>query len=340
MQNNVFEVAKLYYEMGYSQEEIAARLEITQSQVSKLLKEAKKLGIIREIISVPLASAEGDRIRQKYSHIEECVVVQYRGNSSKVGNYIILDELGKLGADHFRLHVKSNSTIALGGGTTLGKIVEHLSEAFNIRNLKVYCVSIWCSNQIYEISPQATISNIVSMYPGSLGYCSQPPALSKDMVEAGKTKEVYSRRTEEVLKEGMNAQVIYIGLGDIPQTLEGPIPRTDRLDFAQMLRDAEIKKQLLEKMAGECGFWPYDINGKILIPEDDDIDGGLQRLKLHVLGIPLVELRRIVEEKTAIVCAIAGGPHKRRSVLGGLRAKIFNHLITDISCAGYATESS
>lgn len=340
MENKVLEVAKLYHDMGCSQEEIAAKLEITQPQVSKLLKEAKKLGIIREIVSVPLAYTQANGIRQRYPHIEECLVIQYRSNLSELGNYIISDELGKLGANHFSRQVKSGSTIALSGGTTLAKMVEHLSDALNIRNLKVYAISIWCSNQIYELSPLSTISNIINKFPGFSGYCSQPPAFSGDVEEASKAKEIYSKTTQQLLKEALNTQVIYIGLGDIPAALEAEIPRTERLDFAYLLRDVAISKELLKKMAGECGFWPYDIKGKILTPTEDDVDGGLERLKIRFIGIPLTELRRIVEENSAVVCAIAGGPHKRRSVLGGLRAKIFNHLITDISCAEYAIKNS
>ena len=340
MNNKALEVAKLYHDMGCSQDEIAGKLEITQPQVSKLLKEAKNLGIIREIVSVPLASTQADAIMRRYPNIKECFVIEYMSDLSKVGNYIILDELGKLGADHFRRHVKSYTAVALSGGTTLGKMVEHLSTTFNIRALKVYSTSIWCGDQIYELSPLSTVSNMINKFPESSGYCAQPPAFSRNVEEASKAKEVYSRTTEQLLKEAVNAQVIYVGLGDIPISLEGEIQRTERRDFAQLLRDAAINKQLLKKMAGECSFWPYDITGKILTPPEDDIDRGLERLKIRFIGIELTELSRIVEENSAVICAIAGGPHKRRSVLGGLRAKIFNHLITDLSCADYAIRNS
>jgi DNA-binding transcriptional regulator LsrR (DeoR family) len=340
MNNRALEVAKLYYDMGCSQEEIAGKLEITQPQVSKLLKEAKKLGIIREIVSVPLASTQADEIMQRYPNLKECLVIEYMSDLSKVGNYIILDELGKLGADHFRRHVKSYSAVALSGGTTLGKMVEHLSTAFGIRALKVYCTSIWCGDQIYELSPISTVWNMINKFPESSAYCSQPPAFSRNVEEASKAKEVYSKTTEQLLKGALNTQVIYVGLGDIPASLEGEIQRTERRDFAQVLRDAAINKELLKKMAGECSFWPYDINGKILTPPEDDVDGGLERLKIRFIGIELTELSRIVEENSSVICAIAGGPHKRRSVLGGLRAKIFNHLITDMSCAEYAIKNS
>ncbi len=44
-------IARLYYEEGYTQQEIANRLAISRPQISKLLKKARKQGIVKiEII--------------------------------------------------------------------------------------------------------------------------------------------------------------------------------------------------------------------------------------------------------------------------------------------------
>ena len=69
-------VARLYYEQGLRQAEIADRLDLSQSRVSRLLKQAEKEGIVRITVAVPQgfhAELE-DRLQVLYG-LREAVVV-------------------------------------------------------------------------------------------------------------------------------------------------------------------------------------------------------------------------------------------------------------------------
>ncbi len=46
-------VARMYYEQGYRQAEIAERLLVSQPRVSRLLKRASDLGIVRTTVTLP-----------------------------------------------------------------------------------------------------------------------------------------------------------------------------------------------------------------------------------------------------------------------------------------------
>jgi DNA-binding transcriptional regulator LsrR (DeoR family) len=69
-------VARLYYEQGLRQAEIADRLDLSQSRVSRLLKQAEREGIVRITVAVPQgfhAELE-DRLQVLYG-LREAVVV-------------------------------------------------------------------------------------------------------------------------------------------------------------------------------------------------------------------------------------------------------------------------
>lgn len=69
-------VARLYVEAGFKQREISEALHISQSRVSRLLKEAGERGIVRSIVDVPegLHIDLEDRIAEKFGLIDVVIV--------------------------------------------------------------------------------------------------------------------------------------------------------------------------------------------------------------------------------------------------------------------------
>src|SRR5690625_1206394 len=61
-------IARMYHEQGLRQPEIAARLHISQSRVSRFLKEAGALGIVRTVVVPPPGT---------FSELEEAVQEKY-----------------------------------------------------------------------------------------------------------------------------------------------------------------------------------------------------------------------------------------------------------------------
>ena len=78
-------VARLYHEQGVRQPVIATQLSLSQARVSRLLKEAAELGIVRTMVIPPTgvhADLE-DRLTQKYS-LRDVVVVDVEGAAEEI----------------------------------------------------------------------------------------------------------------------------------------------------------------------------------------------------------------------------------------------------------------
>lgn len=79
-------VARMYHERGVRQPEIAAELHISQSRVSRLLKQAGDLGIVRTIVTLPsdVYTDVEDELAEAYG-LRDVVVVDTEGAFGDVG---------------------------------------------------------------------------------------------------------------------------------------------------------------------------------------------------------------------------------------------------------------
>jgi len=76
-------------------------------------------------------------------------------------------------------------------------------------------------------------------------------------------------------------------------------------------------------VVGEINYHPYDKNGVIVDRKE------LRPLTRRVLAVSPARLRELSAEYGKLVMAVAGGPDKREAILGAMRARYVNVLVTD-----------
>jgi DNA-binding transcriptional regulator LsrR (DeoR family) len=308
--------AKLYFEEGLRQGEVARRLGIRQPEVSRLLKLARSLGVVEIAIHLPPERRFGKRLLELFPHLDEVIVVP----ALRVprGRDYLRDELATRAARDFRERVRSGESVAVSGGRTIAAMVHALRESATedgaIEGLKVASLTVLASSRTVAISPAGLVGGIVSTFAGSEGTVLQFPDIS---LRTAIAKETLSK-VEALLEEAAAAKHIYLGVGH---------PASP--NFASLCASLDLTEVLARLgAAGECGHQPYTAQGDDLFHRKE-----LAPLRDRVLAVPLARLRQLVESGSARVTAIAGGPEKHDSVLGSLRARIFNRLITDVETA-------
>ena len=117
----IVKVAKLYFEVGMSQAEIAQELDISRSYVSRLLTDAKEQGIVSIAVRDPeeTESALEKTIRQHYG-LRKVIV----SGGGLEGNGVY--EVAKDAAKWLNSTVKSGDVIGIGWGRTLYLLSRHL----------------------------------------------------------------------------------------------------------------------------------------------------------------------------------------------------------------------
>lgn len=107
--------SKLYYYGNMSQDEIAVMMGISRPKVSRLLTEARQIGIVKIDVSDPNVSFEqnAEKIRS-YFQLKYVTVVP-SGTSSEAAK----TNVGRAASEFLNQHIRENSKIGLSWGTTL-----------------------------------------------------------------------------------------------------------------------------------------------------------------------------------------------------------------------------
>src|SRR3954447_24438473 len=101
--------AKLYFEEGRKQGEVARALGIRQPEVSRLLKLARSLGVVEIAIQLPPERRLGKQLLELFPHLDEAIVVpELRLAGSR--DYL-RDELAARAARDFREHVRAGESV-------------------------------------------------------------------------------------------------------------------------------------------------------------------------------------------------------------------------------------
>ena len=315
--------AKLYFEEGRKQGEVARALGIRQPEVSRLLKLARSLGVVEIAIHTPPERRLSRRLVELFPHLDEVIVVP----TLKVpaGRDYPRDEIASRAARDFREHVRAGDSIAVSGGRTIAAMVHALRESATeddpIEGLHVAALTVLAVSRTVAISPAGLVGGLLGTFAKSDGIVLQFPDLS---IRSALAKETLAK-VESLLAEAARAKHIYLGVG-----LPGS-PNFDALVTSLGLREKLARLGAV----GECGHQPFTVEGEDLFHKKE-----LALLRDRVLAVPLSRLRELVAGGESRVTAVGGGPDRHDAVLGGLRAKIFNRLVTDAGTARHAIKAS
>ena len=103
-------VARMYHEQGMRQPEIAERLHVSQSRVSRLLKEAAALGVVRTVVVPPegVYSDLEEIVRDRFG-LTDVVVADY----SEGSNTSLLAALGAAGAAYLETTLTGGERVGI-----------------------------------------------------------------------------------------------------------------------------------------------------------------------------------------------------------------------------------
>jgi len=324
---NLLNLAKMSYEQNLRLDQIAPQLDLSEYQINCLLETAmaKQIVTSKIYLRAPRSLELENKILKSFPHLNKVSVLDYRGPHFK-------QEIAKVAGDEIRkMKIEEGSPLAISCGTTIMELGKNLeSEPCDTKNLKIYPLLITMTAEMEEISPAGIVSYLTRVFPHSIGYAAQFPKVEKDLDKARERKKVYAEDCKDLMDGARRAKHMFTGLGKIGSSgiTHGFNALTKRLGVVKSLKELAA--------VGECCYQPFTIDGELLACRPE-----LELLRANSIYIDLQELRKKVKRKgDTEILAIAGGSEKHDSVLGGLRAKVFNGLITDIETAEYVAENA
>jgi DNA-binding transcriptional regulator LsrR (DeoR family) len=305
-------VSKLHYEDGLTQKEISEKLRISRPTISRLIKDAIKLGIV-EIKIAEFEESYTDlekQISDAYG-LEEVVVTRVSDADSRE---IVSRELGAKAAYFFNRSVQNGDVVGVTWGTTISSMVDNLKAT---KSLHITVVQLMGGLGDPAVSLHGTeIIRRISLLIDSTIRLMPAPGIV-DSIEAAQFLKS-DKHISAAIDAVTNADIIFAGIGSLAQ--EALLIKDESI-----ISQKEVKWLRENGAIGEFALHFYDKDGKIV---DSDIEK-------RIIGLGWEEVKGIDR-----VVAIAGGPEKTEAILGALHGGVVDVLITDHQTAKKLVEFS
>jgi deoxyribonucleoside regulator len=297
------EIASLYYEENLTQEEIARRLGISRSGVSRLLARSRELGLVDIVVHHPLKTAH---------ELQQELIARYNLHDALVllnphPQEYVLDKLGALAARYVDRQLRDDMTLGISWGTSMLQVVSSLRPT---RRLRLNVVQLMGS--ISATSPDVDGPEIArrfaTLYGAQCYYLHAPLLVASPAVRDALLSE---RSMQETIRMMSQMNMALVGVGATSAGGSG-------LVRAGYLNEQELAAV---RALGAVG----DVSGYFL-----DQAGNICPLELHdrLVAVPLELLRRTPE-----VIAVAAGLVKAAPMLAAVRSGLVHTVITDETCA-------
>lgn len=299
-QDLLAEVARLYYVKNLTQSEISSHIHTSRSTVSRLLQEARDRKVVEIIIHYPWdrSSAMEQELQQKFG----------------LANVRILDSQGRRGEEALRGVallaaryidgiIKDGSILGLSWGRMVYKTVQVLQPEKDLSIKAVQLFGTAIPNN--RIDGSEVVRLFAGKYKGQYYSLHAPLFVENPQLKEALLQDPHIRETLDLAQK---ADIIITGIGSLESQLA---PSQTWLGY---LSAEEIDQLRKRGAVGHICAHHYDSEGKIL-----EID-----LNQGIIGAGLALLHTAPQ-----VIGIASGPEKSRAILGALRGKHINTLISD-----------
>ncbi len=292
----------LYYIAGNTQDEIAKKLGVSRQTAQRLVSLAVTERLIKVRFDHPLGRCLelSGRLKDTYG-LESCEVVP----ADPTSNSETLGIVEAAAAEMERYLVSRHPVIVgLGTGRALRAVAEQVSP--------MECPQHKIVSIVGNIAPDgsATVFEVSSRVGDRVGAPHYPmpfPVIAATVHE--KNLLVQQKSLRNVMDLAAQADVTFVGIGTVDET-------------AALLRDGFVRPDEMRAMVkagavGEITGWNFNAEGKL-------IDGMIND---RVLSVPL----EAPAKRRMIGVAMAAGRY--RAILGALRGKLINGLITNETMA-------
>jgi DNA-binding transcriptional regulator LsrR (DeoR family) len=297
--------AQLYYENDLTQDQIAQKLRLSRPKVSRLLQEARDSGLVKiTVAALPGTRTDLERSLEKRYELLDVMVVEV----SQPDSYLqTARELGQATAGYFRRIVQDRDTIGLTWGLTLASMVDNLIPEKK-RQVTVTQLVGGLGEPDSEAHATDLARRLAMMLDANLQLIPAPGIVKTVELAQLLRSDPY---VAQVLQQISQVNLAFVGIG---------APNQDSLMMRgeHILTWKEIRQILDQGAVGDIGLHFYDIQGNVISSE----------IELRLIGVSAEHYRRFER-----VVGVAGGRAKYHSILGAVRGRLINTLITDVITA-------
>jgi DNA-binding transcriptional regulator LsrR (DeoR family) len=303
--NLLSEIADLYYVQGFSQEEIANQVNLSRPSISRLLIQARNLGVVKIKIEYPIptdSESENELVHQfplKAAHVLDL------GVTTDLKSLIAY---GRLGANVLVNTIEDGMVFGVTWGTTIHAIVSEMRPT-RMENVKIVQLIGGVGAPYHSIDGPEQVRQIGELLSAQHYYLNAPIMVDTPEVAHALRSD---HSIKEVLDLGKNSDIALIGIGSI-------VPEISTHYHSGYLSYENLRQLDKQGIVGSLSSYYYDINGfHQAVPWCDEC----------LISITWEEILNI-----PTVIGVGYGVEKAPAILGALRSKAIDILITDSPAA-------
>ncbi|EJE99135.1 sugar-binding transcriptional regulator [Liquorilactobacillus mali] len=297
------QVSEMYYTQKYSQNQISEKLHIHRTEISRLLKKARQIGIVKITVAPPTSRINDDlaNFMCKNFNLGQAIIVPTEENSDYQDD---LESLSVYTNNLLNEFIKDNCVIGLSWGETIKKVIANFFLSKKVKNVSIVPL-IGSPMGKLEISCQANhlVHQMCDKIPNSKLFSLDTPVFLNSEKFMHEILSTETNRNSVRLWEKVNIALVGIG-------------------SAKMV-DNYNWRTFYKKEDGDEGIYKDSMVGDVL-SQSFSIDGDEYReVYPNLVGASLSQLR-----KMNTVIGVAVGESKAEAIFGGLRANLFDILVT------------
>ncbi len=300
-------VAQLYYEEDMGQEAIAKSIGLSRPYISRLLAEAKEMGIIQFRIVDPLkGESDLERKLRSKSNLEKVIVAPVTQKHSH------MHSVSKKAVEYLEEIVQNGDVIGFSWGNTIHSVTGLLGQRQKFPDVVAAQLCGGISNLEHNIYCFEIARNFVRAWEAKPYVLTCPAVVSSSRLKEAFLSDYDINR---VMSYGYDSNIALLALGTFG--LQSAVYR------AGYLNEQEIAALTKKGAVGDICTHIIDSEGNICDPELDD----------RTMAVPLDIIKK---KKTRI--GVACGQSRVECICAAIRAEIVNVLIIDEVTAEYVIE--
>lgn len=302
------DVAQKYYLEDQTQEQIARRLGVSRSNVSRMLKEARERGVVEIRVHHPLRTLAETQARLRTAlGLRDCLVLAAAASGPALDPPPdVAHQIGALAARYLQDHLADGATIGVGWGSTVYHVVTS-----GYLGKKSGSTVVQLMGSVGGATPDIDGAQVAGRLGRALGgrilYLHAPMVVSDASVRRGLLRDQHIRKTLEAARR---ADALLVSVG--------AVTHASGIYRAGYLNDADLEYIQDQGAVGDiCGsYFKQDGSPCSLELEERTIAASADAMRGAALRV-----------------GVGWGAAKALPSLGAVRAGLINVLITDEEAA-------
>ncbi|KRN39785.1 MULTISPECIES: sugar-binding transcriptional regulator [Lactiplantibacillus] len=299
--NQLIKISQLYYESGLNQTEISKQVHVHRTEISRLLKEARSLGIVKISIDTSFGASENlSNELQEYFSLKKAIVVPTEPHSLYAND---LKSIGTYAGNYIQKQVFSNCIIGLSWGRTLATTFDNLSP---IKHASGTTIVPMIGGPIGALDVNYQANNLVhtlaSKVKNSASYTLDAPVMLSN--PSLRDELLASPNSKDVINFWRQMDIAIFGIGSSEIT--------NNLAWRGFYEGTGFRDVFSGPTVGDVLSQPFTVNGQVV-----------KKFNKNLIATELEDLKKV-----PLRIAIAAGENKAEAILGALRLQLPSVLIT------------